>query len=219
MANSIFPAVQPVLETIKDTPMETFTVFVPERGKPYQAISGNRRIFAAFTEAAAHAAGLITRATAKAAPAAVKDGKGGGMALWSAIVGSTAKGHWAKLGRIDLAKGTVEVPGLNEFSARTNGTSRGYNTDTDAIKAVYAALISGGTVSLGDGKDAAKVTFGAKIRIMRPAKAAKAATAKTESKVASAAAKVKAAATAKAAAKPTTRKATAKRTVKAKVTK
>lgn len=204
MANSFLPAVTPVLETVKGTDMELFELWVPEKGKPYQAISGSRKIFAAFTEAAAHAAGLIARTNERAAPVAIKDGKGGGMSLWSAAVGSTAKGHWAKLGRINTETGLFEVAGLNEFSSRTSGTSRGYNTDTDAIKAVYAAMISGGTLSIGEGKDAKKVRFGAKIRVGRPVKAtAKAATKTT--KTAKAVAKVKAAAATKT--KRTTRKA------------
>lgn len=156
---------------ISGTAMLQIAGFVPEKGKPYQLLGKDREAFAAFTEAAFHLAGLVSRSSEKAAPIAMDGAKHGGLAAWRAIVGSTAYGHWAKSGRIDPQTGRVTVAGLNELSSRTSGTSRGYNTSVAKVREVAEAIRTGGTLQV----KGSPLKFAATIKVARkaPAKAAR----------------------------------------------
>jgi hypothetical protein len=108
-----------------------------ESKTPYRVLTTKRDVFAAWIIASAATAKIIDITAA----GAVREKKGGSMALFYALIGSTARGHWAKTGRTDDSGMTVA--GLNEFAARLQGTSKGYNTDIDTVRALVEAQAKG----------------------------------------------------------------------------
>lgn len=192
MANLI-TRIAPSSVTVEGTAMQRFGAFVPEAAKPYGELSSSHADFAALTEAAFHLAGLVRRSSEKAAPEAVRDGKGGGLAFWKLIVGPSAYGNWGKLGRID-ADG-ITVKGLNELSSRTDpAVANGYSTTAERITLIAAVLAKGGPLKLEKGGKVVKFGAPVGLTVKAPQAAAKAP---------QAASKATAKATATAAPKPT----------------
>ena len=168
MANAIIAPIAPKSITVEGNAMLQFGANVPEAAKPYGAVSASRPDFGGLTEAAFHLAGLVRRGTDKAAPEAIRDGKGGGLKLWRLIVGPSAFNNWSKLGRID--GNGITPKGLNELSDRTNAASRNsYSTSVERVKLIANVIRNGGTLKLEKGGQKL-VKFGAPVTLTVPAK-------------------------------------------------
>ena len=124
---------------------------------PYgdSSLTSERVYFSAYTLAAAVASGIATIPDKGAATIA----KGGSIALFKAIVGSSATSHWTKQGRID--KAGLTIAGVNEISARLNGASKGYNTDKEIVSAFVSAMQKGGKVE----HNKTTFTFGSQVSV------------------------------------------------------
>lgn len=126
----------------KKAAKRTKFAYVPEPGKPYGAIKGDRAMFAALTMAAAIHSGLVTMS----AKGAVSKGRGkGDMKLFAAIVGPRAVGYWTDSGRI--ADGAMDVKGLNELGRRLRGEGA-YRTTTEAVNTMLPLIQKGGTLTV-----------------------------------------------------------------------
>jgi hypothetical protein len=138
--------------------------WVPEAGRPYEALNADKSMFSAFTYAALIAAGHVVQRNEKAAPATGK----GDFTLFKMIAGKTAPKEWKRLGRID-ADGQLTVPGLNELEQRLQGNRKAYNTSLDKVKLILDAIHTGGTIEV----KGVKVKFGAPVAhsVKAPAKA------------------------------------------------
>jgi hypothetical protein len=169
MANAIITPITAVAVIVEGQPMRQFGAKVPETRKPYGALTSSRPDFAGLTEAAFHLSGLVQRKSDSGAPEAIKDGKGGGLALWKLIVGPSAYKTWADLGRINEKTGQIDVKGLNELSSRTDPNSgNSYKTSVERVKLVAEVVRNGGVLTLQKG--GAKVKFGAAVTLSLPAK-------------------------------------------------
>lgn len=116
--------------------LRAYTIAANSR-TPYAKLQKNRAVFSAWIIAAAATAKVISITP----QGAIREAKGGSMALFAALVGNTARGHWERSGRIDGSGMTVA--GLNEFTARLNGITRGYNTDIEKVRALRDAQTKG----------------------------------------------------------------------------
>ena len=136
------------IEAAKNQPIKMVEAYtISKQAKtPYRALTNNRAHFSAWIIAAAITSGHVTMTTKGAFRKQAKGNK----SLLAAIIGSTARGHWIKQGR--MAKdGSLTASGLNAFSERLAGTAKGgYNTDAETVKAFAAAQKKGGACKVGE---------------------------------------------------------------------
>ena len=138
-------------EKAKQTPAaapEMVRAYATRGGKSqrYAELQHNRRAFSAYTIASAIVSGLVKLS----AKGLITKGDRPQVALFGALVGTTARNHWRKAKRLD--DGGFTVAGLNEVNARLQGATRGYNTDMDTVKALMAAIEKGATIEISGAK-------------------------------------------------------------------
>lgn len=135
-------AVQAATAKAKAATLRKAFTLAAESRTPYRQLTADRKAFSAWIIAAGIASGVIAM-KGEAAPKQAKGAPG----LFGLLIGSTARGHWKRTGRIDDSGFTVA--GLNEIQARLAGATKGYNTDRETVYTFAQAMAKGGKVEVG----------------------------------------------------------------------
>jgi len=127
----------------KDIPMVSAYTITANSKAPYKVLQSDHSAFRAHTIAAFIVGNAMTLSAAGTPGNATGKPQAG---LIEGLIRSAYK-NWIKLGRLD-DNGALTVKGKNEITASFAGTTRGYNTTIDTVKAIAAVMAKGGKVEI-----------------------------------------------------------------------
>lgn len=116
-------------------------VYVTAAGSPYQALSGNKKVFSAFTIALLGATGFL-----RINKASISKGGKGDLKRFKKVAGPSAARYWATTNKFVTEDG-ISDDGIANLRNRLDGKG-GFKTTLELVGQVHTVLTKGGDLKV-----------------------------------------------------------------------